>query len=121
LANALNPAGSAWNAITSAGSGTYYYQLGGLGGVTNLYGFASGAATPTFGQFTNYNNPSGSAPIFTTISGTSPIIFADLSDGTNQSIILPEPGNIAAGIVCSMAVIGEILRQRKSRSRPSPR
>ena len=95
LANALNPAGSAWNVATDGGAGTYYYQLAGLGGITNLYGFASGAGSPTFGQFTNYNNPSGAAPTFTTIAGSSPVIFADLSDGTSQSIILPEPGNIA--------------------------
>ena len=114
LANALNPAGSAWNDITSASAGTYYYQLAGLGQITNLYGYASGAATPTFGQFTNYTNPSGSAPTFTTISGTSPIIFADLSDGAIQSILLPEPAATAAGIVCAMAAIAEYVRRRKS-------
>lgn len=114
LANALNPAGSGWNDITSGGTGAYYYQMAGLGGVTNLYGFASGAGSPTFGQFTNYTNPSGSAPIFTTISGTSPVIFADLSDGALQSIILPEPGNVAAGIVGIIIAVVEAVRRRKS-------
>ena len=113
LANALNPVGSAWNNITSGSAGTYYYQLAGLGQITNLYGFASGAATPTFGQFTNYNNPSGSAPIFTTISGTSPVIVADLSDGAIQSILVPEPAATGAGIICAMAAMAEYVRRRR--------
>lgn len=119
LANATNPAGSAWNAATSGGAGTYYYQLAGLGGITNLYGFASGAGSPTFGQFTNYSNPSGSAPTFTTIAGTSPVIFADLSDGTQTSILLPEPGNIAAGIAGIVVAIAETIRRTKSHRRRS--
>ena len=119
LANALNSGGSAWNAATNGGAGNFYYQLAGLGGITNLYGFASGAGSPTFGQFTNYNNPSGAAPTFTTISGTSPIIFADLSDGTHTSILLPEPGNIAAGILGILVAVAETVRRSKSQRRRS--
>lgn len=114
LANATNAAGSGWNDVTSAGAGTYYYQLAGLGGITNLYGFASGAGSPTIGQFTNYSNPSGTTPTFTTISGTSAVIFADLSDGTHQSILLPEPGTVAVGIFAGLLALVEIVRRVRS-------
>jgi hypothetical protein len=114
LANATNAAGAAWNFRNDGSAGTYYYQLAGLGQITNLYAFYSGAATPTFGQLTNYTNPSGSAPIFTTIAGTSPVIFADLSDGSLQSILVPEPAATAAGIICAFAAIAQYVRRKKS-------
>jgi hypothetical protein len=117
LANATNGAGSSWNAVTDAGNGQYYYQLAGLGQITNLYGFASGTGSPTFGQLTNYDDPSVTTPTFTTIAGTSPIIFADLSEGSNQSILLPEPAQTAAGIVCAVAALFEFVRWRKSAAR----
>ncbi len=116
LANALNPAGAAWNAATDGSTGSLYYQLAGLGQISRLYGFYSGASTPTFGQITNYLNPSGLTPTFTTISGTSAVIYADLSDGASQSILLPEPGTISAGLICGLAVAAEYFRRRKSRS-----
>ncbi len=116
LANATNSSGTAWNAINDGASAQYYYQLAGLGQITHLYGFASGAGSPTFGEFTNYNDPSGSAPVFTTISGMSPVIFADLSDGSSSSIILPEPANVVAGIFGGMIALFEFVRRLRSKS-----
>lgn len=115
LANALNPAGAAWNAATDGSTGSLYYQLAGLGQISRLYGFYSGASTPTFGQITNYLNPSGLTPTFTTISGTSAVIYADLSDGASQSILLPEPGTISAGLICGLAIVAEYFRRKKLR------
>lgn len=113
LANALNSSGFAWDYTTDAGSGTYYYQLGGLGGIPRLYGFASGGASPAFGVFSNYGDPAGSPPTFTAISGTSPVIFADLSDGSTQSIIVPEPGNVAVGLFGIFVALAEVARRVK--------
>ena len=112
LANALNSSGTAWNSVTSS-STSQYYQLAGLGGISQLFGFASGSSS-TFGQFTNFNDPSAGGLTFTTISGSSGVIFADMSDGSNHSIVTPEPATVGVGIFGCVAVLGVAIRRRNS-------
>jgi len=109
LANAMSSSGTAWNAASSS-TRSDYYQLAGLGGIPQLFGYSGN--TDQFGQFTNFTNPGTTTPTFTVITGTSPVLFADMSDGSNHSIITPEPGTVGAGIIGSLAVLAMCLRRR---------
>ena len=115
FANALNASGSTWNAVTSSTSATlYYYQLAGLGQIPRLYAAMSSG---TFGQLTNFTNPSGTVPTFTGLSGSN-FVYADLSDGTSGGITTPEPSTWGVGIVACLAVSGVISRRKRDASEP---
>ena len=107
LAHALDGSGTS-GAVWNSGTVSSYYQLAGFGQISNLY--AAGTSTSLY-QVTNYTNPSGTTPTFTALSGTSLPVFTDLSDGSNHSVILPEPGTMVGGIAgCGIVMFGLIRR-----------
>jgi hypothetical protein len=113
LSNALSTTGTAWNSGTSADINANYYQLAGMGQLGRVYGIRSG----TFGQLNNFTNPSAAAPTFTTLTGSlgTTVSFADLSDGLNHTLVVPEPSTVGAGIAgLGLAAYTALRGRRKS-------
>jgi len=110
LAHALDGSGTT-GAVWNSGTVNSYYQLAGLGQISNVY--AAGTTANLF-QVTNFTNPSGTTPTFTALSGTSLPTYTDLSDGANHSIILPEPATWAAGAAGCIAALAAVVRGKKA-------